>query len=50
MADILNSSKLGSNLSVGYQTADFNGYLCRKPFILCPTFDHWKGFVVLVVQ
>lgn len=50
MADILKSSKLGKNFTVGYQTADCNGYLCRFSLILCSTADHWKGFVVLDVQ
>jgi hypothetical protein len=50
IADILKSSKLGKNFTVGYQMADFNGYLCRQLLILCSTADHRKGFMVLDVQ
>jgi hypothetical protein len=50
MADILNSSKFGSNLNAGYQTADFKGYLCIFACIMCSTCCHWKGLMVLEVQ
>lgn len=43
IAEIRNRKRLGTNFRCGYQTADFNGNLCRYPLTFSFTLRHLKG-------
>lgn len=49
-AEILNKNNEFIILRCGYQTALFNGYLCRNGVIFDSTHSHLKGLHVLDVQ
>lgn len=50
MAEMRNMSRLDTNFRWGYQTADFNGNLCRYPFTFVWTIRQRNGLYALEVQ